>query len=52
MAWSQATVQTVLHAELRRADERRITDDVARVLGRQPTSLEVYLERVGPGMWT
>ncbi|MFN3219427.1 MAG: NmrA family NAD(P)-binding protein [Acidimicrobiales bacterium] len=45
MGWSQALVQTVLHTELRRADDERITDDVARLLGRPPTSLDDYLER-------
>jgi len=45
LVWPQALVQTVLHAELRRAGDDRITDDVRQLLGRSATSLDDYLDR-------
>ncbi len=43
LPWKQALVQTVLHTELRRADERRIDPTLARLLGHPPRTVADYI---------
>lgn len=49
--WMQAIVQTVLHTELRRADDRRIDPTLARLRGGPPRTIADYI-RDHASLWS
>jgi uncharacterized protein YbjT (DUF2867 family) len=46
LSWTQTLVQTILHVGLRRGDAESVQPTVERILGRTPTPLRAYVERV------
>lgn len=43
LPWTQALVQTVLHTGLRRGQAQTVDPTIARLLGRQPRTIEEYI---------